>query len=350
MGDFTPMDYFWSYATLPGVRTAVVAFVLLVWAVARTIRGRATVPFPRRGNGLGSPRVTVLRAAAACAALLWIGRDLLPLLGYLDERATGWLPLLPSLGQLIVALLPLASALLGLVLAQFVGNGAERTASGTRQLPTARRGWRSELSRGELVTSGALSLLLLLLAVWAGSGSKSGEDGWVTDQVISGSGFGSSSAQTFGWSFGIPTLLFLLLTGTAAVLLLGRTNRAPLPADPQDRSRETGRRRALSGTAARLVIGSALLTLWWALLLIAMAARTTLGIGTRVNGTWTEFRWESNIGGLADPLLAAAYLCGVCGAVLLLAVAFGWTPRVRFETERPSRRIVESDAFAEESR
>lgn len=350
MDYFTPMDYFWSYASLPGVRTAVVAFVLLVWAVARMIRGRATVPFPPQGSGLGSPQILVLRIAAAFAALLWICRDLLPLLGSFDERITGRLSLLPSLGQLIVALLPLASALLGLILAQFVGNAAERTASSARQFPTARRGWRSELSREELGTSGALSLVLLLLAVWAGIGSKPGEDGWVTDQVISGSSFGSSSAQTFGWSFGIPTLVLLLLTGVAAVLLLSRTNRAPLPAEPKDRSSEAGRRRALSGTAIRLVIGSVLLTLWWAFTLIAMAARTTLGIGTRVNGTWTEFRWESNIGGLADPLLAAAYLCGVCGAVVLLAVAFGWTPRVRSETKRASRRRAARDAFVEESR
>lgn len=349
MDDLTPMDYFWAYLTLPGVRTAVLTSVLLVWAIVRTIRAnRSSAPGQRREEVSSSARITVLRVTAASAALVWLGTDLSRLLGHVDDRAIVWLPLQSPAARLIGGLLPLLLVLFGLIGAQFARNGRPSQASlgGRLRLPTARRGWSMELSRSELIVGITLPGLLVLLAVWAGNGSEPGEDGWITQRVLAGSQFASSSTSTFGWSYGIPTVLLLILAVGAAVLLLSRTNRSPLPSDPVERSDEAGRRGTVSWATARLLAGSVLLALSWAFSLIGLEARTVLGMGTRIGGVWTEFRWESNIGGLTDLLLAASFLSGICGAAVLIAVAFGWRLRVRGARAGRASAAQNPEAFA----
>lgn len=280
----------------------------LIVAIACVVVAR---PFVRRARTDRAEVPPILRVTAAVVIAGWL----------IDVVAQALWIRFPSIAWWSFAL-PLVLAALGIGVASVAtrrsgsARGARR--SGEPTLVGVRRAWRSFSSTGAMVVTGALVILLGLTTVI--SGSVSSVDEYGRSVLID---FGDAGVATFfGWAYGIPVLVALVMLGAATVVGLARIAAPPFAGSA---SLSTERRGRQIASHTVLSLASAAVALSWgaALQVIGRAGSGSAGVGIEGVG---DFVWSPGYSSFAGVFTAAGWLVEVVALLALIAVAAGVVP------------------------
>ncbi|MFS0712241.1 hypothetical protein ABC195_16230 [Microbacterium sp. 2P01SA-2] len=324
LASFGPLDLTGAIATWPPM-----SFVLGLVAAATVVAIRAnTSGGDERGAGLIGARRSALRrryagehiALAVAGVAIALGFVLEFLFrGYLwdGSGASWWRVAAP----LVVALMGVVTAL---VLVRTRGSGAsERPVS-----PPVRRSWVSFTSPVALSAVTVAALALAGTTVAAGLASSPDDAGdwlWLVIPIPNAADVDPLRVVFYGWVYGVPALVGLVLLVIAAWRALDR-NAARSFLRPETVAIERAARRRTAGGVVWLTTGACLLALAGGWRLIGNAGSTTTlvidgpGTSSSYDVAW-RYAELASIAGATAPIVEIVALC------LLLVVGGSLVPR-----------------------
>ncbi len=190
--------------------------------------------------------------------------------------------------------------------------------SGGRTADLHRRTLTSFAKRSWILALGGTVVLMVVVALWAGSASVPDDQGRYTMYWIDLGSAGSMGSPMYGWHFSMPSLALAALLVAAALLAAGLISR---PALALDRETDVAVRRWRTSNVMAITIGALLLHL-------ARVANSLAGTASIYGQTQTDqglFTTGTPFAGLEGPLRLAADILAAGGwffwfSVLLIAV------------------------------
>lgn len=240
----------------------------------------------------------------------------------------------PAIGWWSFALpLVLAAAGIG-VTASLAARDVHRTGEPT--LIGVRRSWRTFASGPTLWTAGMLAILVLVVTLISGAVSSADEYGRYIFVDFGDAG----SASFYGWSYGLPVLIGLVLLGSVALIALSKIASPPVfrseELTMERRARQVASDAVLSTAAASLA-----LTLGEALQNIGHAGSGSASVGIPGVG---EFTWSSLYSSFAGVFVWSGWMIEVVSLVMLLALLAGVVPLRPFAGRSTARRNEKAQA------
>ncbi|MDD7929360.1 hypothetical protein [Microbacterium thalli] len=319
-----PLDLTGAIATWPPM-----SFVLALVAAATVVAIRAnTSGGIERGAGLIGERRSALRHRYAGEHLALAGTGVAVAVSFVLEfffrgyiwdgfGASWWRVATP----LVVAVIGIVAAL---ILIRTRGSGApERPVS-----PPVRRSWVSFSSPMALVALTIAALTLVGTTIAAGLASSPNDDGdwlWLVIPIPNAADVDPLRVVFYGWIYGVPALIALVLLAVAAWRALARNAARPF-LRPETVATERAARRRTAGGVVWLTTGASLLTLAAAWRLIGNAgSATTLTVDGPAATTSYDVAWRyaelASLAGAAAPIVEIVALC------MLLVVGGSLVPR-----------------------
>lgn len=233
--------------------------------------------------------------------------------------------------------LPVTVAALGMFALLLVGKSAADVP--TVQGSVVRRTWRSFCPTWLPVSTAVLAFLLIALTLAAGAASSPDDEG---KYVLLEFKMGGGSTNFYGWTYGVPVLVAMILMLSMTILNL-RAVALPRFQSPATVVTETAQRRDASFVLSALALGTMLLTLGGAL---RRTAGGGLGwSGVELAGTGEVFWSGAGFTAIAPTMLWVSQGLCLIGFVLLLLIALGWRWSSVVMTRAGSVRPVEGREY-----
>lgn len=283
----------------PGAESVVAALVVAVAMIC--LRGRL-----RRDDRGQLRALPLIRITSGAVIAIWIVDVAVQTLWVRFPTMLWW-----SLA------LPLAITAAGVLAVAFsVPRRARRTGEPT--LVGIRRTWLSFTDRLPLTLTGIAGALILVVTLICGAVSSPDEYGRYV--FIN---FGDAGVATFyGWMFGVPVLIGLLLLITASLTALSRIATPPF-SSPLAAQNETISRRTVSNAVVYLTGSVLALTLGGILKMIGGAGSGSVGV--RIPGVG-DFVWSPGYSSFAEFFTWSGWFLNVASFVMLIILVAGFVP------------------------
>jgi cytochrome bd-type quinol oxidase subunit 2 len=264
--------------------------------------------------GLGVALVLVRRSRSATAGQSLSGRlsSVIAVLGVIALWLIRfWFPDLTDAPWRFA--LPLAAAAIAIAIFAVTGANAH-PGGGVREVDLSPRSVWTFGSSWWFVGLFMLAGVLVATVVFAGLASSPDDDGQFT-RIVLDMGNAQASTVFFGWAFGIPVLVGLVLLLLIVFVALWRIARAAVPADPIRREHETAARRNQARTVLSISSGATAFTLGAALGFLGRSSSLAASITVPQGG---QVQLVTSFAALGTPFVIAGLLLQGFGISMLI--------------------------------
>lgn len=214
--------------------------------------------------------------------------------------------------------LPLGIAAVG-TLAVAVTAPRRSGRTGDPALVGIRRTWLSFTDRIPLAAAAIAGVLILVVTLICGAASSPDQYGRYVFIVF---GDGAAAATFYGWMFGVPVLIGLLLLIAATWAALSQIA-TPAFSSPLAAQNEIASRRTISNAVIYLTGSVLAMTLGGILMLIGAAGSGSAGVGIPGVG---DFQWSPGFSSFAGFFTWSGWFLRVASFVMLIVLVVGFVP------------------------